>query len=396
MLIARAHPLILPAVPAFEWREPSTAQRKDQFGNQNRTRFRIRLGAQKHSKCALWFDSRDDADFFLHSLVNWSLYDIPVPREDWRLPNEVWGDPELWPGLEFDFATVTFLTSTSASNQTWTVASDWNSASNTVTVIASGGSGGVRCGSTASSTQATASGGSGAGCSQQTNISLTGGASATYRLPAGGTGVTTAGGSSQIGNSGADAWFNGTTLGGSSVGAKAGTGGIANTSGASGASGGAAGSGVGAVKFSGGASGDANTGGGAAASGGGGAASPNSDGVASATTSSAGAGGAGGSPSGGSGASGSSGGTGSNGGDGTEFQVSPARGSGGGSGGARVVDGAATATSGSAGLYGAGTGGAATRNTTSVAGAPNSGNAGQALIVISYTPLGGGDFFALF
>lgn len=398
MLISRTQPLILPKVPQYEWREPSLAQPKDQFGNQNRTIFTIAARRSGRTVWRLWFDSRDDADFFLHSLINWQLYDTPIPREDWRLPNKIWGDPELWPGLDLDFATVTFLTTTSASNQTWTVASDWNSSDNTVTVIASGASGGTRGGSTASSTSAAATGGSGAGCSQQTNITLTPGGSATYRLPDGGAGVSSPNGVSNFGNSGADAWFNGTTLAGSSVGAKGGAAGEAGTASRTGIAGGAAASGVGAVKYSGGASGDVTVAGSAAASGGGGAASPNGDGVASANvTNSASDGGAGGPPSGGAGSSGlTSGGTGTDGGNGTEFQSSPDRGSGGGSGGARVSNAGSIATTGAGGLYGAGTGGAATRNTASSAGLARSGIGGQALIVISYTPLAASNFFMLF
>ncbi len=42
MLILPSQPKLLLPIPQWQWREPSLAQPKDEFGSQNRTRFVIR------------------------------------------------------------------------------------------------------------------------------------------------------------------------------------------------------------------------------------------------------------------------------------------------------------------------------------------------------------------
>lgn len=141
---------------------------------------------------------------------------------------------------------------------------------------AGGGSGAV--GSNA------ASGGGGGAYSRLNSLAVTAGTSYTVTVGAGGVGLSTSGN----GNAGGDSWFSST----GTVLAKGGTGGNAGAS-ATSAAGGAAGSGVGDIKYSGGASGTAGAGGGA--SGGGGGAGSQGDGVASANAGvSAGTGGVGG------------------------------------------------------------------------------------------------------
>lgn len=283
--------------------------------------------------------------------------------------------------------TVVFLTTTSGSNQTWDVLADWNSADNLVEVIASGGSGGARRGANNTNEAALATGGSGAGYSAQTNVALTPSGSMTYRLPAGGaSAAATSSNTTVAGNNGADAWANGTTLAGSSVGAKGGLGGTAGTVAQSAIPGGAAADGVGNTKTNGGGAGSVALGASTniRASGGGGAGGPTSDGGTSGDSPGAGirtGGGDGGSPDGGTGSAGSTGST-SAGGDGTTWQSSPARGSGGGSGGSAASTDAAL-SSGAAGNFGAASGGAATRNPSGNTGNATSGVGGPALIVIT-------------
>jgi hypothetical protein len=400
-------PKILPWVPQREWREPSLFVPRDQFNNPVvQTKFRLRGRLHDgHVKFVLLFDSRDDFDQFLWSLGRQLTGIAPIPREDWRLPNHIWGDPALYPELQYDFATVTFLTGTNAANQSWAVPSDWNNANNLVSVIASGASGGARTGaSSGSTTTSRASGGGGGGCSQQANITLTPGGTATYRLPAGGTGVSPASGQIAQGNNGADAWFNGADLASASAGAKGGSSGVAGSTAAStsGGAGGDAASGVGSNKRSGGRGGNlTSASAGARASGGGGAGGQDGDGsngVDSESAATTTAGGDGGPTGGGTGsAGGNDGSSTSDGGAGTNFQLSPSRGAGAGSGGARSTS-TTSVSSGDAGNYGAGSGGAATRNTSGGAGAASTGNGGQALIVIEYTPGVGNtsNFFSMF
>lgn len=337
---------VLPAVPRREWLPSSQAMAKDQFGNEDRTRFRIRArDAAGRIVWTGWFADRDDADAFLLAAVCGAL-GIESPL--WRMPTPQW-HPDLGEDLQYDFATLTFLTTTGAN--TWTVASDWNSVNNTCDTIGAGGAGGG-CNSGRSS------GGAGGGFSQTPNVSLTPGASVNYTVGAGGTGVNGA-----AGNAGGSTFFNGTTLAGSSVGANGGGGGITAGTAVAGASTTGA---VGTTKYAGGGSSAVTA---SAGSGGGGAGGPNGAGnTGSAANSDGGSGDAG---SGGAGGSGD----GVAGSAGTEYDAS--HGSGGGGSGRTSV----SATAGGAGgAYGAGGGG--TRNTGTATGGAGS----QGLITLTYTP----------
>ncbi|WP_315754389.1 MULTISPECIES: RHS repeat-associated core domain-containing protein [unclassified Bradyrhizobium] len=298
------------------------------------------------------------------------------------------------------------------SGSTWTVPGDWNNASNTVEVIGAGGGG---AGSN-SSTEG-AGGGGGGGYSKVVNVSLQAGASVTYRIGAGGAG----GSAANVGTSGGDTYFNGTgtTCSSQSVCAKGGAYGQ-NSSGlsaAGGGAGGAAASGIGTIRYSGGAGGGsgANSNGGG---GGGGAAGPNGNGGNGGTSGQNGSGAGGGGHGGGSngagagaggnnyvGTGGGSGGTlrvpggvGSNGGGGgagywdgsawvnnaggigsTGSEWDATHGSGGGGGSGAGGGGGAGAPNGAAGLYGAGGPGGSGNSTAGTAGA-------QGLIVITYVP----------
>jgi hypothetical protein len=146
-------------------------------------------------------------------------------------------------------ATQIFLTSTTTTS--WTVPSDWNSASNTIEVIGAGGG----------AQYMNSNGGGGGAYSKISNLSLTPGGSISYQVGDGTALATT--------TTARDTWFSSTgtvlakggTKGGSSVGV-----------------GGAAASGVGTLKYSGGGGGYYEGGGVKSGGGGGGAAGPNGDG----------------------------------------------------------------------------------------------------------------------
>jgi hypothetical protein len=341
--------------------------------------FRVRIGEQ-HGASEIeyreWAFPRDIREASLAEALVYMPKDVDFDFPEWALGRLLPKMGMFVPGLLWNpvslVKTVVFLTTTNAADQSWSVLSDWNSADNNVEVIAPGGSGGGRRGGTSSSTSSNASGGGGGAYSGQTNITLTPSGSATYRLPAGGAAHNVASlGASASGSVGADAWFNSTSLAGSSVGAKGGGAGNAGIS-ASGAAGGASASGIGATKTSGGGSATSSTT--IGATGGGGAGGPTSNGVASTTST----GGNGGSPSGGTGSAASNAG-----GDGTHWQASPARGSGGGSGGDTSQTGGSSATSGAGGNFGGGSGGCATRQTSGSPGSAIIGAGGPALIVIT-------------
>ena len=338
--------LLLPEVPKREWRTSSQAQRKDQFGNENQTRFSLtaRL-ADGHIAWRGWFDDRDDSDAFLWSLVRGTLL---YERELWDLPSPVWR-PGIGEQVWYQFLTTTFIVSTSASNQTDSVPSDWNSGNNNIDVIASGASGGA-----AIVNANVAIGGGGGGWSRQTNVTLTPSGTATFFLNVGGAAVT-----SGSGHVGPDAWYNGATLAGASVGAKGGSAGAGGASPQSASSGGAAASGVGSTKFSGGGGGSATAITGVSGTGGGGAAGLHGNGGNSAN----------GSANYTAGGTGDSGNT-AAGANGTQYDAT--HGSGGG--------GTGQITAGAGGNYGAGGGGGA--NT----GSATSGAGKQGLIVKQYTP----------
>jgi len=345
IILSQHQPKILMPIPRHHWREPSCALQKDCFGNQNRTIFNIQ--AFRKGK-VIWhgrFDDREDFDVFLHAIAyDYLRYDRCIQR----LP------APWWPGLDeevgyYYFVNV-FIVSTSASNQTDSVPADWNNSSNNIDVIASGASGGA-----AILNANVAIGGGGGGWSRQTNVTLTPSGTATFFLNVGGAAVT-----SGSGHVGPDAWYNGATLAGASVGAKGGSAGAAGASPQSASSGGAAASGVGSTKFSGGGGGSATATVGVSGTGGGGAAGLHGNGGNSAN----------GSANYTAGGTGDSGNT-AAGANGTQYDAT--HGSGGG--------GTGQITAGAGGNYGAGGGGGA--NT----GSATSGAGKQGLIVKQYTPV---------
>jgi hypothetical protein len=214
---------------------------------------------------------------------------------------EVEAEEMLASGDLTSLVSVVFLLDTGTGLQ-FTVPASWNDADNSVHVIG-GGAGG--------NTTAFGGNGSGGGAySSVSNLNLTPGAMLNYRVGLGGV-VNTAGG---------DTWFNGASLAASSVGAKGGL--VAGA-------GGAAGSGIGTIKFSGGAG---------SSGGGGGAAGPNGNGKNGAASSGSNGGGGGGAD-GGFDASGTSGGNNRfNFGGGNSTTPSGDEG-GGGAGGAAVEEG---------------------------------------------------------
>ena len=290
----------------------------------------------------------------------------------------------------------------------WIVPDDWNN-TNTVECIGAGA-----CGYDYNTGTTTGAGGGAGAYAKITRLSLTSGASVSYSV-----GVTGTIFGSGAEASGKDTWFDGTTLAGSSVGAKAGLGPLDSATGAGGA-GGAASESIGTVKYSGG-NGGASAGPYFCGNGaGGGAAGPNGPGGNGGTANSAatlsgagggggsngasggnstvppgfagqggnnptspgadgssanGAGGPNGSPAGGGNGGTSDYGFGGNGGNGTEWDSGHGAGAGGG-GGANFGDGG-----GVGGLYGGGGGGAG----GGPGGGAGLGSAG--LIVISYTPI---------
>jgi hypothetical protein len=390
---------ILLPVHDREWRESSQAQPKDQFGNQNCTRFRItgRL-SDGFVRWRGWFDSRDDADAFFFSLVSGSLQ---YERELWRLPTPAW-HPDFGDWLTYDFATVTFLTSPTGSNQTYTSPSDWGNSNNSIVTLGAGASGGTAL----QGASAYAAGGGGGACNKITNFTFAtpGTTTATYQIGTGGAASANSTGlSNTTGNNGGDSWFGGTTLGGSSVGSKGGSGGNStrgtgtpNVTGA----GGVAASGVGTALGNGGAGGLINGSGmsSQSATGGGGGAGESGDGAASTgfssgTTRQASAGGQGNNGTGGAGGAGVTDAAASYaGGNGTEWDAS--HGSGGGGGG-KATNSTTNPNAGSGGQYGAGGGGIA----SSVSGGTFTSGAGtQGIIVVTYTPANAstGNFFLVF
>ena len=304
------------------------------------------------------------------------------------------------------------------SGTTWTVPSDWNSASNTIELIAGGGGGALGNNATFSG-----SGGGGGAYSEVADQTYTGGHSITIQIGSGGTGGTSG---TPTGGNGTDSYIDNDSNSSQVALAKGGSGGTQSGSGA-GAAGAAAG-GTGSTKHSGGAGGNAGVGG-YGAGGGGGAGGPNGNGAAGGTStnntngSSGGGGGgadngasgsnggnqvggnggnnAGGTGSGSGGSSaGANGSTGSNGGGGgggagnssaapggngaaggTGPEWDASHGSGGGGGGGGAAPGTGGGLGGDGGLYGAGGGGGADVSS----GQQNGGGGAQGIIVITYT-----------
>lgn len=358
-------PKLLMPVPRFEWREPSQAQPKDQFGCQNRNRFVIRGwkldGGLIQER---WYDDRDEFD---HDL--------------WRRVVE-----EPYADIFWEWAAVTTLTSPTGSNQTYNVPSDWNNSANSVETIGGGASGGI---SRDGSLLRVGTGGGGGGYGLYTNLSLTPGGTATYNIAATAAGVTRNTNGNTNGNPGNDTWFNGATYAAASVGS---TGAGAGIGANSNQNGGVGGSGKGTGSYNGGRGGNvtgaANTNrhasGGGAAAGRAGAGGAGTDDAGTSNTATAG--GTGDNGTGGAGSAGSSSGS-SAGGAGTEMD---SIGAGGASGGGQASISASG--SGAGGNYGAGTGGA-----VNAANSCTSGTAAQGAIWVTYTPLlGSAKFFQMF
>lgn len=165
---------------------------------------------------------------------------------------------------------VVFLTTTGGVF-TWTVPDDWNDADNSIEGIGAGGGGG------ASGIDGGRGGGGGA-YARTNNVSLTPGASVSYRIGEGGEGgADDEPPFTSVGEDGGDTWFGNAVFASALMGAKGGEGGSGRTGGGSG---GQAADSIGDVTFSGGdggtgaPKGDSRAGGG----GGGGAAGPNGDG----------------------------------------------------------------------------------------------------------------------
>ncbi|MPZ36682.1 MAG: hypothetical protein GEU95_01245 [Rhizobiales bacterium] len=379
--------LILPPMLRTEWCAPSLAQPKDQFGNENRTRFSITARLHDgHIAWRGWFDDREDADaFFLSAIMGAldferSLWDFPVPA--WR--------PDIGHGadLAYEFVTTVFLTG----GASWIVPGDCIGLSNKpgefVDCIGAGGSGGASW-----SSSLNVSGGGGGAFSRITSIALTPAQVVQIQVGAGGGFVSRSGvAGGTVGNAGADTWFAGASLAGSAVGAQGGRGGTTGGAVTNGALGGDT-SGPGALKFAGGRAGNKTNGGGGVrcAQGAGGAAGfagAGGNGVDHGSTFSGNGsnGGTGNAGSGGAGAAGiTANGTanrvGNNGGNGGEWGSGV--GAGGGAGGLSNSAGTGTITAGSGGFYGGGGGAvASTSNPTTV----NSGSGAQGIIIVAYEP----------
>lgn len=359
-------------VPKREWMPPSVSQRKDEFGNENRTYFRIKARLNDgFTKWTGWFEDREDFDAFSYALLKNSL------RQEtalWDLPNVSW-DPYIGENLSYEFATVTFFTT--AGSATYTSPSDWDNSNNTIEGIGGGGSGGA---SVVNGLVSRSSGGGGGEYRKIANFNFAnpGTTTASYTVGSGNAAKTATSrtGAATPGAAGTDTTFNTTSLV-----AKAGGGGGAvltatNTAGGTGGTGGTGADG----NFDGGSGGGANAN--STATGGGGAAGPLGTGGNGGTTATGSVRTSGGT--GGGGFGGTAGSNGGNGGNGTEFQVSPARGSGGGGGGNRTVDNNVTA--GNGGLYGAGGGGATINTEGALSRTATSGAGRQGLIVITYEP----------
>jgi hypothetical protein len=320
-------------------------------------------------------------------------HNIPVKRhpvypEQFVSPDGANDNGKLWELLNdsrFQFlGVVTFLVTPTGINQTFNIPGNWNSSNNKIETIAGGASGGAAFG-TAGFVSASASGAGAGAYSSVTNLVFVPGSTAIYQIGIGGAAVVqTTVNAGTNGNNGGDSWFNGTTLAGSSVGAKAGLAGQGSGSGGAlaGGAGGPASGGTGSTKRNGGAGGAtaATGGGGISSAGGGGAGGPNGDGspggaAANGATSNGGnadnntvPGGAGGAPNG------------SPGGNGAEFDGS--HGCGGGGGGA--ISANLNTVAGSGGNYGGGGGGAA--SDTGSSSSATSGAGIQGIIVVTNIP----------
>lgn len=336
-ILSKPSSKILLPTPEWQWREPSQS-------SQRRTMFRLRAyRTSGHLEWEKWYTDRQELD--------WALWDISIGG---------------WTGLLYNFATISFLASPTGSNQTYTSPADWNNSSNQIETLGAGASGATLSG------QPTNKGTGGGGGAYNTISNFTfatpGTTTATYQIGTAGISVVVL-----TGIAGGDTWFNGTTLAGSSVGSKGGGPGQWGNAAAQvvGGTGGVAASGVGSG-FNGGRGGNTTATASNAATGGGGAAGKNgagNQGVDGLGNTNGGSGDAG---------NGGAGGSDAVGGNGTEWSAS--YGSGGGGGGSST-------TGRTGGTYGAGGGGKI---------GTNSGAGSSGLIVITYTPSGGGGFIYTF
>lgn len=300
------------------------------------------------------------------------------------------------------------------SGTSWTVPSDWNSASNSVACYGAGGGGAVNGSGSANG----GAGGGGGAYGASTNLTLTANSGVTVAVGASGTGAPSGSTTAAPGTAGGSTFFGGATLAASTVAGAGGSGGTVSNS--AGGAGGTTANSKGATTFAGGAGGKAGTyaagggGGGAGASGAGGAGgagnanSQNAGGGGGANGGTAGvvggasgtSGGAGGAPTGGTGGAGATssavagagtnGGGGGGGSDSSSFEDGGAGGSitngpGGGGGGGGEVLLASNGNGGAGAGYGGGGGG-----TSWIAAASNGagGNGGAGAIVVTYTTTG--------
>jgi hypothetical protein len=324
-----------------------------------------------------WFSDREDADAFLFSMACGSLR---FESELWILPTPRW-HPFIDEDVTYELVTFNSVTSTSGSNQSYSVPADFNAANNTIQCIGGGGGGGAAAG-----TNGGGGGGPGGAWASISNAGLTPSGTATFFL-----GTAASGGSAPnttaSGGAGANTWMR--IDGGSTAPASTAQGVLAEGGGQGGVATGVVGTGIGgtggrtansigASKNAGGSGGNGVAASGPAGGGGGGAGGPNGAGNTGLAGSSNGAtGGSGDAGSGGSAGTGSSGGL-TAGGAGTEIDAVHSTGSGGGGGGRSGTTGTAAA----GGNYGAGGGGSGCpAGNTAVGGSATSG-----LIVVSYTP----------
>ncbi|MEE9534549.1 MAG: SwmB domain-containing protein, partial [Acidimicrobiia bacterium] len=297
------------------------------------------------------------------------------------------------------------------SGTTWQVPADWNNVSHTVHVIGGGGGGAKgNEGNWGPNAGGGAGGGGGGAYALATNsLSLTPSATINIQIGSGGAGGTSDG---SVGSAGTDTWFDASTT----LIAKGGAGGGPHVQDRTGDAGGAGGSGASSIGDTtrsggtGGTGGNANGYAGGGGGGGGGAAgdtavgSNGAVGINYVDNDNAGTGGAGGQGNPGTGGAGgaggipstsSPGGTGTAGTAGTEL-ANGDTGAGGGGGGGAGGSGGSSGTGGTGGVgasYGAGGGGGGGSSNNDAKGG-NGANGTQGVIVITYTPPGGGATWA--
>ena len=134
--------------------------------NEATSKTRYRVGARQNGVLFFrhWIDEPGAAEEFWRD-----LRERPLPS--W-LPS-----PHDYPGLSYEFSTVTFLTTTGS--QTYSVPADWNSGNNKVEAVASAGN-------AAASSGYGGGGGGGGAYAAQTNVSLTPSGTAPYYCGAAG------------------------------------------------------------------------------------------------------------------------------------------------------------------------------------------------------------------